>query len=709
MDKQQAKQRIEKLKEVIFYHRHLYHVLDRQEIPDAALDSLKKELFDLEQEFPEFITSDSPSQRIGGKALEKFEKIKHLEPMLSFNDAFSRQDIDDWLKRISRLLTKEETSDIDFYCELKIDGLAIELFYVEENSVSKNKQVRKILKSGSTRGDGKIGENVTQNLKTIDSIPLKIENKEKVIENIKKYGLVKKHKLSQSLIKAIKDYNPKKPIIVRGEVFISKKEFNKINQEREKAGLSLYSNPRNLAAGSIRQLDSKVASMRNLDFFAYDLITDFKEKTHREKHQILKEFGFHISKHSKYCANVEKVFEFYEECQKLRKKLPYEIDGIVLIVNSNKIFKKLGTVGKTPRGAIALKFPLEKATTIVEDIRIQVGRTGVLTPVAFLKPIYVGGVVISRATLHNQDEIKRLGIKIGDTVIVGRAGDVIPDILKVLKNLRTGQEKEFKMPLKCPICGSNIVKVKGEVMFRCPNSKCLARQKKYFSYFVSKKAFNIDGLGPKIIEQLVENNLIADPSDLFELKEGDLSILKGFAEKSAQKLVKEIQANKKITFPKFIYALGIRTIGEETAQNLADYFKDIEGIKNASIEDLEEIKDIGSVSAKLIYKWFRVEMNLKFLEKLIKLGIQIENQKKKIKNQKLNELSFVLTGALDTTTREEAKEKIKELGGRVSESVSRKTNFLIIGKDPGTKYEKAKKLGVKIVEEKDFLKMLNDK
>ena len=709
MDKQQAQQRIEKLKETISYHRRLYHILDQEEISDAALDSLKKELFDLEQEFPEFITPDSPSQRVGGKALDKFEKIKHLKPMLSFNDAFSRQDIDAWLIRISKLLTKAEIANIDFYCELKIDGLAIELFYAEQNPISQGKQARKILKSGSTRGDGKIGENVTQNLKTIDSIPLKIENKEKVIENIKKYGLVKTHKLSQSLIKAIKDYNPKKPIIVRGEVFISKKEFNRINQERKKAGLSLYSNPRNLAAGSIRQLDSKVASMRNLDFFAYDLITDFKEKTHREKHQILKEFGFHISKYSKYCANVEKVFEFYKECQKLRKKLPYEIDGIVLIVNSNKIFEKLGTVGKTPRGAIALKFPLEKVTTIVEDIRVQVGRTGVLTPVAFLRPVQVGGVVISRATLHNQDEIKRLEIKIGDTVIVGRAGDVIPDILKVLKDLRTGQEKEFKMPLKCPICSSNIVKVKGEVMFRCPNPKCLARQKKYFSYFVSKKAFDIDGLGPKIIEQLVENNLIVDPSDLFGLKEGDLLCLKGFAEKSAQKLVKEIQANKKITFPKFIYALGIRTIGEETAQNLANHFKDIEGIKNASEEELERIKDIGPVSANLIYQWFRKEMNLRFLERLVKLEIQIENQKPKTKNQKLNGLSFVLTGALDMMTRGEAKKKIKELGGRVSESVSRKTNFLIIGKDPGTKYEKARKLGVKIIKEKDFLKILNDK
>ncbi|MEA3344093.1 MAG: NAD-dependent DNA ligase LigA [Patescibacteria group bacterium] len=708
MDKKQAKQRIEKLKEVIFYHRHLYHVLDRQEIPDAALDSLKKELFDLEQEFPEFITLDSPSQRIGGKALDKFEKIKHLEPMLSFNDAFSRQDIDDWIERISRLLTKEEVANIDFYCELKIDGLAIELFYSEQDVAFKDKLGRRILKNGSTRGDGKIGEDVTQNLKTINSIPLKIEGKEKVIENIKRYGLIKKHKLSQSLVKAIQDYNPKEPIIVRGEVFIAKKEFDKINQEREKTGLPLYSNPRNLAAGSIRQLDSKIASARNLDFFAYDLISNFKEETHEEKHQILKEFGFYINPYNKYCANIEKVFEFYEDCQKLREKLPYEIDGIVLIVNSNKIFKKLGTVGKTPRGAIALKFPLEKVTTIVRDIRVQVGRTGVLTPVAFLKPVQVGGVIISRATLHNQDEIKRLGIKIGDTVIVGRAGDVIPDILKVLKDLRTGKEKEFKMPLKCPICGSNIVKIKGEVMSRCVNPKCLARQKKYFFYFVSKKAFDIDGLGPKIIEQLVESNLIADPSDLFELKQGDLLFLKGFAEKSAEKLVKEIQQSKEITFPKFIYALGIKTIGEETAQNLADHFKDIKGIKNALIEDLERIKDIGPVSAKLIYQWFKEEMNLKFLEKLMKLGIQVKTQNSNVKTHKLEGLGFVLTGALDSITREEAKKKIKELGGRVSESVSKKTNFLVIGKDPGSKYEKAKTLGVKIVKEKHFLEMLNN-
>jgi DNA ligase (NAD+) len=706
MDKRQAKQRIKKLKEVISYHRRLYHVLDRQEIPDSALDSLKKELFDLEQEFPEFLTQDSPSQRVGGKVLEKFEKIKHLEPMLSFNDAFSEQDVKDWLDRISKLLTKKEISNIDFYCELKIDGLAIELSYTEPGSISKNESREKILKSGSTRGDGIIGEDVTQNLKTIDAIPLRIDNKEKVIENIKKYGLVEKHKLSRSLIKTLKKNDSKKAVIVRGEVFISKKEFEQINQERARAKLSLYSNPRNLAAGSIRQLDPKIAAERNLDFFAYDLITNFGEETHAEKHQILKEFGFKTNQYNKYCANLEKVFQFYQKCQKIRRKLSYEIDGIVLIVNSNKIFKKLGNVGKTPRGALAFKFPLEKATTLVKDIRIQVGRTGVLTPVAVLKPVQVNGVMISRATLHNQDEIRRLGVKIGDTVIVGRAGDVIPDILKVLKELRVGKEKEFKIPQECPVCGSKIVKSKGEVVSRCPNLKCPARQKRYFFYFVSKKAFNINGLGPKIIDQLVENSLITTPSDLFELKEGDFLALKGFAEKSARKLVKEIQENKRISLPKLIYALGIRTVGEETAQNLADYYENIENIKNASREGLERIKDIGPVSAKLIYEWFHEKMNLRFIDKLIKLGIRIEDYNPKTKNQKLNGLNFVLTGSLNTMTREEAKQKIKILGGNVSESVSKKTNFLVIGKDPGVKYAKAKELGVKKIQEKEFLKLV---
>lgn len=666
MTKQQAKQRIEKLKKVINHHRYLYHVLDRQEISDAALDSLKHELYKLEQQHPEFITPDSPTQRVGGKPLKKFKKVKHPQPMLSFNDAFSEEDMKDWIERISKLLTKEEAARIDFYGELKIDGLAIELIY--ENG---------ILKTGSTRGDSRIGEDVTQNLKTIEAIPLRIREKKEI-----------------------------RPVIIRGEVFISKKGLEKINKEQKKAGLSVYANPRNLAAGSIRQLDPKVTASRNLDSFAYDLITNFETKTHEEKHKILKALGFKTNPHNKYCSNLEEVFKFYKQYQKLREKLSYEIDGIVVIVNSNKIFKKLGVVGKTPRGAIALKFPLKQATTIVQDIKIQIGRTGALTPVAYLKPVPVCGVTISRATLHNEDEIKRLGVKIGDTVIIGRAGDVIPDIIKVLPDLRTGKEKEFKMPTHCVICGSKIIKPKGEVVSRCPNPNCFARQREYFCHFISKPAFDIEGLGPKIIDQLMEKSLISDPADLFELRQGDLLPLERFGEKSARNLIEAIQRNKKITLPRFIYALGIRNVGEETAQDLAKYFGSLKRLKNVSKKDLEKVMDIGPKVAESIYQWFRQSKHLKFLEKLKKAGITPEDSTSAVESQKLRGLTFVLTGSLKTTTREEAKREIRELGGDISGSVSEKTDFLVVGKEPGSKLGKARELGIKIIREKEFLKML---
>jgi len=698
MTKQQAKQRIDKLKKVVAYHRYLYHVLDRQEISDAALDSLKKELFDLEQQFPEFITPDSPTQRVGGKPLEKFKKVKHPEPMLSFNDAFSEEDMKDWIERVSKLLTKEEIAQIDFYGELKIDGLAIELIY--ENG---------ILKTGSTKGDGRIGEDVTQNLKTIEAIPLRIREKKEIIKNLKKQGL------DSGIIEAIGSYDFKRLIVVRGEVFISEKEFERANKEQKKVGLSVYANPRNLAAGSIRQLDPKVTASRNLDSFAYDLITNFETKTHEEKHKTLKAFGFKTNPHNKYCSNLKEVFKFYKQYQKLREKLSYEIDGIVVIVDSNKIFKKLGVVGKTPRGAIALKFSLKQATTIVQDIKVQVGRTGALTPVAHLKPVPVGGVTISRATLHNEDEIKRLGVKIGDTVIIGRAGDVIPDIVKVLPDLRTGKEKEFKMPMHCPICGSKVIKPKGEVIYRCPNPNCFARQREYFCHFISKGAFDIEGLGPKIIDQLMENGLISDPADLFELKEGDILPLERFAEKSARNLIETIQKNKKITLPRFIYALGIRNVGEETAQDLAKYFGSLEKLKNVSKEDLERVMDIGPKVAESIYEWFHQKRHLKFLEKLKKTGItpDVEELEPKapretsgVEDQKLKGKTFVLTGSLETMTREQAKEKIRELGWDISESVSKKTNFLIVGREPGSKLKKARELGIKIIKEKEFLKII---
>lgn len=663
MTTKEAKKRIEKLKKVINHHRYLYHVLDRQEISEAALDSLKKELFDLEQRFPEFITSDSPTQRIGGKPLEKFEKIRHPQAMFSFNDAFSEDDMKDWLERISKLLTVEEKSEIDFFCELKIDGLAIELIYGQG-----------IFKTGSTRGDGIIGEDVTQNLKTIEAIPLKLEAPSR--------------------------------LVVRGEAFIPKKEFEKINQEQVKKRLALYANPRNVAAGSIRQLDPKVTASRRLDSFAYDLTTDLGQKTHQEKHQILKALGFKTNPYNKYCKNLKEVFEFHKVSQKLREKLSYEIDGIVVIINSNKIFEKLGVVGKTPRGAIAYKFPLKQATTIIKDIIIQVGRTGALTPVAILKPAKVGGVTISRATLHNEEEIKRIGVKIGDTVIVGRAGDVIPDIVKVLPGLRTGKEKVFRMPKKCPSCLAKLSKPEGEVVWRCQNPKCSAQLREYFRHFISKGAFDISGLGPKIVDRMIDERLISDPADLFALEKGDLLPLERFAEKSVKNLIEAIQSRKKIQLSKFIYALGIRNVGEETSRDLADNFGSLEKLKKANLGELQKVMDIGPVVAKNIHNWFSQKKNLEFLEKLKKTGVEIIEEKK-VRHQPLKGRTFVLTGVLETMTREEAKEKIRFLGGEISESVSKRTDFVVAGKEPGLKkLSKAKELSIRIIKEKEFLNLL---
>jgi len=667
MTKKEAKRRIEKLKKLIHHHRYSYHVLDRQEISEAALDSLKKELFDLEQKFPDLVTSDSPTQRIGGKPLEKFEKVRHSQLMLSFNDAFSEKDMKDWQERIGRLLTPEERREVDFYCELKIDGLAIELTYEKG-----------ILKTGSTRGDGLIGENVTQNLKTIEAIPLKLRDSPGTISQL----------------------------IVRGEVFISKKEFEKLNKKQKKKGLSLYANPRNVAAGSIRQLDPKITAQRKLDSFAYGLVSDLGQKTHEKEHEILKIVGFKTNPHNKYCKNLKEVFEFHDFWQKKREGLDYEIDGIVVQVNPGKIFKKLGVVGKAPRGAIAYKFPLKQATTVIEDIKVQIGRTGALTPVAYLKPIKVGGVTISRATLHNEDEIKRLGVKIGDTVIVGRAGDVIPDIIKVLPELRTGKEKSFKMPQKCPVCGRKVIKPKGEAVSRCSNPQCFAQQKRYFYHFISKGAFDITGLGPKIIDRLIEEGLAQDPSDLFELKEGDISPLERFAKKSAQNLIEAIQSRKKISLARFIFALGIRNAGEETALDLARYFGSLENLKKTSLEKLEKIMDIGPIVARSIYDWFHQKRNLEFLDRLKRVGIEIEILKIRAKKLKLKGLTFVLTGGLQTMTKDEAKAKIRELGGEISESVSKKTDYVVVGKEPGSKYEKAKKLSLKIIPEKEFLKLI---
>jgi len=697
LSKEEAKKRIEKLRKVIDYHRYLYHVLDKPEISDSAWDSLKSELLKLEQEFPEFITADSPTQRVGGKPLKAFKKVKHSKPMLSFNDAFSRKDMEDWLIRNQNFLNYH--GDFHYYSELKIDGLAIELIY-------KNG----ILKVGATRGDGIIGEDVTNNLKTIEAIPLKLLEWDEVEKNLKRENL-------ERFISAIKKaYNT--TLEIRGEVFMPKAEFEKLNKIRARQGETLFANPRNAAAGSIRQLDPKITASRHLDSFCYALVTDVGQKFHEEEHKILHCLGFKTNKNNKYCKNLNEVFEFrdYWENVKHREKLNYEIDGIVVIINDNEIFKKLGYIGKAPRGAIAYKFSPKEATTKLKDIIVQVGRTGVLTPVAILEPVEVGGVTIQHATLHNEDEIKRLGIKIGDTVIVGRAGDVIPDIKEVIKDLRTGNEKEFKMPLYCPVCGTKVVREEGGVIIRCPNKNCLAKKYERLYHFVSRPAFDIKGLGQKILKRFSDEGLISDAADIFFLDKGDIEVMERFGEKSAENIINAIKNSKNIDLSRFIFAMGIPQIGEESAIDLArEIMKNVKVnkpsdimkyFKNITQQDLEKIPEFGPKVSKSVYEFFNDNQNIKFIEKLDKAGITIKTQKLKMKNQKLAGKIFVLTGGLESMSRDEAKEKIRDLGGDISSSVSKNVDYVVVGSEPGEKYDKAKKLGLKILNEEEFLKLI---
>ncbi|MBI1888990.1 MAG: NAD-dependent DNA ligase LigA, partial [Candidatus Spechtbacteria bacterium] len=560
----EAKKRIEKLREVINYHRYLYHVLDRQEISDAALDSLKNELVKLERDFPEFITPDSPTQRVGGEPLDKFEKVLHRVPMLSIDDIFLEEEIKDWGSYIRRL---EPNARFSYFCELKIDGFAISLLY-------KNGMLRR----ASTRGNGRIGEDVTQNIKTIEGIPLRIEC----------YG----DKISPAIKKKIEEMLIDGELEIRGEVYMDKKTFERVNREQRKKGEKEYANPRNLAAGSIRQLDSKLTASRNLQFFAYDIVGEVGQRLHSEEHEIARALGFRTDPYAKICGDSEEIFEFWEHISKERERLAYQIDGIVISVDENALFEKLGVAGKSPRGIRAFKFAPKEAITTIKEIQVQVGRTGALTPIAHLEPVQIGGVFVSRATLHNQDEIDRLDVRVGDTVIVGRAGDVIPDVLSVVKNLRTGKERKFEVPKICPECGGKVSKSK-EVILRCLNLRCPARSRKYLHFFVSKKAFDIEGLGPKTIDLLVDAGLISSAPDLFDLAEGDLMPLQRFEQKSSRNIVAAIEKSKHISLARFLYALGIRHVGEETTRDLAQYFGSIRNIEKASVQDLRNIPDIG--------------------------------------------------------------------------------------------------------------------
>lgn len=664
MNKEEAKKRIEKLKKEIETHRYLYHVLDKQEISDAALDSLKHELYELEQRFPEFITPSSPTQRVGGKPLDKFKKVRHSKQILSLEDVFSLEELEKWAEKNQKI----SAGQYDYYCELKLDGLTVVLTYKDG-----------ILVQGATRGDGQTGEEVTQNLKTIESIPLKLKESTK--------------------LKIPKTFE------VRGEVVMTKKVFEKINKDLEKKGQPKFANPRNVASGSVRQLNSKVTASRKLECFAFEIITNVGQKTHQEVHQILKELGFKTNSHNQYCKNLKEVDNYLKKWEKARERLEYLTDGVVVIINSIDIQENLGHIGKAERWMVAYKFPAEQATTIVDDIQVQVGRVGTLTPVAILRAVRVAGSTVSRATLHNQDEINRLDVRIGDTVIIQKAGDIIPDIVKVLPKLRTGKEKKFKMPEKCPICNSKVIKPKGEVNHYCSNKNCFAIEKEEINHFVSKSGFNIEGLGPKIVEQLINEGLITNAADLFKLTEGDLEPLERFAEKSASNLVKAIQSAKKIELPKFINALGIRHVGEETAITLAHQFGTLRSLEAASLEELEAIRDIGGVVAKSIYEYFRDHESQKFLKKLKEVGIQVSASRTHVSG-KLKDKIFVLTGSLESLARDEAKDKIRSLGGQISESVSKKIDYVVVGDEPGLKYNKAKKLGVKMISEKEFLNLL---
>lgn len=668
MDKQQAKTRIAKLREEINHHRYLYHVLDREEISGAALDSLKHELVFLEQKFPCFISPDSPSQRVCGKPLAKFSKVKHSKPALSLEDVFEIEELEEWLEKNKRLASGK----YDFYSELKLDGLTVVLTYFNG-----------IFTKGATRGDGETGEDVTQNLKTIESIPLSI------YKNLKFKG---------------QNLNLPKIFEVRGEVVMTKKVFSRINKEQKKAGLPVFANPRNVAAGSLRQLDPKITASRKLECFAFEIITDIGQKTHAEVHEILRSLGFKTNTHNEYSPDLSAVGRYLKKWESARALLDYQTDGVVVVVNDISLQKKLGSVGKTERWMAAYKFPAEQTTTIVEDIKIQVGRTGALTPVAILRPVKVAGSTVSRATLHNLDEINRLDIRIGDTVILQKAGDVIPDIIKILPKLRIGKEKKFIMPDFCPICQNPTVRPEGEVNYYCSNPKCFAVEKEKIVHFASKKAFNIEGMGPKIIEHLIDNGLISNAADLFKLTEGDLEPLERFAEKSARNLVSSINETKNIGLDKFIYALGIRHVGEETAYALALNFKTLARIASASFEELQAIRDIGGIVAESVYNYFHDLNNLRLLKEFESFGIKAFFSAPE-SNSAVSGKVFVLTGALNILNRDEAKEKIRKAGGIISETVSKKTDYAVAGTEPGSKFNKAKKLGVNILNEKQFLDM----
>ncbi len=668
-DTDRVKQTIAGLRQTINHHNYRYYVLDSPEISDAEYDELMKELKQLETEHPELVTPDSPTQRVGAPPVEAFGVVEHPQPLLSLANAFSYEELAPWHKRVSNLLGGRQ---FDLVCEPKIDGLAVALTYVDG-----------LLVTGATRGDGYRGENITQNLKTVRSIPLSVP------------------KEAPSRFE------------IRGEVYLPRAGFKKLNEERAKEGLPLFANPRNAAAGSVRQLDSSTTARRPLDIFVYGLgwaegkaVPD----THWEIMQWLKSLGFKINPNIALVRSLDEVEKYYRGWLESREKSPYEADGIVAKVNSIALQQELGTVAHEPRWAIAYKFPAVQGTTKLIDIGINVGRTGSLNPYAILEPVRVGGVVISSAALHNEKDIHRKDIRIGDWVVVQRAGEVIPEIVEPIVSRRTGKEKVFHMPGRCPVCGSEVIKPEGEAMHRCTNAACPSQALERIKHFVSRGAMDIDGVGEKLCQALFEAGLIKDAADLYYLTREQLLSLERMADKSASNVLKSIEASKNRPLARVIFALGITHVGDQYAELLAEHFASIDALTKASEEELSTISSIGPKIAEGVVAFFRQQGNNQIIEKLRKAGVRLEREKgKEAQSERLplNGLEFVLTGKLDSFSRPEAEAKIKALGGKAGSDVTRKTSYVVVGSDPGSKLAKAEKLGTKTLSEAEFLKLLD--
>lgn len=664
----EIRQRYEHLKETVNHHRTLYHVYDREEISQAALDSLKHELSEMEAKYPQLVTPDSPSQRVAGKPLPGFKKVPHKVAQWSFNDAFTPEDIRDFDARVRRLLHVSNPGATPTYLtELKIDGLKVVLEYQKG-----------LLTTAATRGTGTVGEDVTHNIRTIEAVPIKLARPV--------------------------------DIIVEGEVWMSSKNLERLNAAREKAGESLFANPRNVAAGSIRQLDPMIAASRNLDMYVYDVAMTSEPfpPTQAEELEYLRGLGFKVNPHHEKAATIDEVIAFWEKWQKKGRHQEYWIDGIVVKVNERAYEELLGYTGKAPRFAIAFKFPAEQVTTVVEDIVLQVGRTGVLTPVAHLRPVSVAGTTVSRATLHNEDEIKRLDVRIGDTVILQKAGDVIPDIVRSLPEMRTGKEKPYEWPERVPECGGDgrIERVPGTAAWRCVNKDSFAIVRRRFHNFVGKHALDIEGFGPATVDQLLEHGLVQHYDELFTLTEGDLLTLEGFAEISAQKLIASIKKARDVDLARLIVGLSIPQVGEETALLLAMKYRSIDALQNATLDDLEGIDGVGPIVARAIADWFAEKRHRELVARLkgalnIRAPKQIEPKQLKLKDQ-----TFVLTGTLESMSRDEAKAAIRALGGEVSGSVSKQTTYVVAGESAGSKLDAAEKLGVSVLTEAQFLSMI---